>query len=64
MTAPELQELQIQLKELLDIRHIRPNISPWGALVIFVKKKDGSIWLCIEYRDSNRVTIKNQYPMP
>ena len=53
MTAPELQELQIQLKELLDIGHIRPSISPWGALVIFVKNKDGSLKLCIDYRDLN-----------
>eukprot|EP00253_Pinus_taeda_P020588 PITA_20588 len=64
MTAPELQELQIQLKELLDIGHIRPSTSPWGTLVIFVKKKDGSLRLCIDYRDLNRATVKNQYPMP
>eukprot|EP00253_Pinus_taeda_P016436 PITA_16436 len=62
--ALELQELQIQLKELLDIRHIRPSISPWGAPVIFVKKKDGSLRLCIDYRDLNRATVKNQYLMP
>lgn len=49
MTAPELHELQIQLKELLDIEHIRPIISPWGDLVIFVKKKDGSLRLRIDY---------------
>eukprot|EP00253_Pinus_taeda_P015287 PITA_15287 len=53
MIAPELQELQIQLKELLDIGHIRPSISPRGAPVIFVKKKDGSLRLCIDYRDLN-----------
>lgn len=64
MTASELQELQIQLKELLDIGHIRPIISPSGAPVFFVKKKDGSLWLCIDYQDLNRATIKNQYPMP
>ena len=46
MTAPELQELQIQLKELLDVGHIRPSVSPWGAPVIFVKKKYGSLRLC------------------
>jgi len=64
MTAPKLQELQIQLKELLDIGHIRPSISPLGAPVIFVKKKDGSLRLCIDYQDLNQATIKNQYPIP
>lgn len=49
MIAPELQELEIQLKELLDIGHIGPRTLPWGAPVIFVKKKDGSLRLCIEY---------------
>eukprot|EP00253_Pinus_taeda_P008919 PITA_08919 len=63
MTTPELQELQIQLKEPLDIGHVWPSISPWGALVIFVKKKDGSLRLCIDYQDLNRATIKNRYPM-
>lgn len=64
MIAPKLQELQIQLKELLDIRHIRPSVSSWGAPVIFVKKKDGSLRLCIDYRDLNRTMVKNRYPMP
>ncbi len=52
------------MKELLDVGHIRPSTSPWGAPVIFVKKKDGSLRLCIDYRDLNRATVKNQYPMP
>eukprot|EP00253_Pinus_taeda_P028742 PITA_28742 len=64
MTAPELRELQIQLKELLDVGHIRPSTSPWGAPVIFVKKKDGTLRLCVDYRELNRATVKNQYPMP
>ena len=64
MTTPELCELQMQLKELLDLGLIRPSISPWGAPVIFVKKKDGSLRLCIDYRDLNRATIKNRYPIP
>eukprot|EP00253_Pinus_taeda_P016359 PITA_16359 len=64
MTALELQELQIQLKELLDVGHIRPSTSPWGAPIIFVKKKDGSLRLCVDYRDLNRATVKNQYLMP
>jgi hypothetical protein len=63
MTAPELCELQMQLKELLDLGLIRPSVSPWGALVIFVKKKDGSLRLCIDYRDLNHATVKNRYPM-
>ena len=54
----------MQLKELLELGLIRPSISPWGAPVIFVKKKDGSLRLCIDYRDLNRATIKNRYPIP
>jgi hypothetical protein len=64
MTTPELCELQMQLKELLDLGLIRPNVSPWGAPVIFVKKNDGSLRLCIDYRDLNRATVKYRYPMP
>jgi hypothetical protein len=64
MKALELYELQMQLKELLDLGLVRPSVSPWGALVIFVKKKDGSLRLCIDYRDLNRATVKNRYPMP
>ena len=54
----------MQLKELLDLGIIRPNVSPWGALVIFVKKKDGSLRMCIDCRDLNRATMKSRYPMP
>jgi hypothetical protein len=64
MIVPELCELQMQLKELLDLGLIRPSVSPWGAPVIFVKKKDGSLRLCIDYRDLNRATMKNRYQMP
>ena len=65
MMAPaELRELKAQLEELLSKGFIRPSISPWGALVLFVKKKDGSLRLCIDYRQLNRVTIRNQYPLP
>jgi hypothetical protein len=63
MIASELCELQMQLKELLDLGLIRPSVSPWGAPVIFVKKKDGSLRLCIDYRDLNRTTVKNRYLM-
>ena len=64
MAPAELRELKAQLEELLSKGFIRPSISPWGALVLFVKKKDGSLRLCIDYRQLNRVTIRNQYPLP
>ncbi|KAL0295930.1 UNVERIFIED_CONTAM: Transposon Ty3-G Gag-Pol polyprotein [Sesamum radiatum] len=64
MDPLELKELKKQLEELLDKGFIRPSISPWGALVLFVKKKDGSMRLCIDYRQLNRITIKNKYPLP
>ena len=64
MLTPELQELKMQLKELLDLGLIRPSVSPWGALVIFIRKKDGSWRLCIDYRQLNKATIKNQYALP
>lgn len=64
MTTQELEELRIQLEELLEKGFIRPSVSPWGAPVIFVKKKDGSLRLCIDYRQLNKVTIKNRYPLP
>ena len=64
MTTQELVELKLQLEELLEKGLIHPSISPWGAPVIFVKKKDGSLRLCIEYRQLNKVTIKNRYPLP
>ena len=60
----ELAELKIQLQELLDKGFIRPSNSPWGAPVLFVKKKDGTFRLCIDYRQLNKVTIKNKYPLP
>ncbi|KAL0534339.1 hypothetical protein IC582_028629 [Cucumis melo] len=60
----ELKELKVQLQELLDKGFIRPSVSPWGAPVLFVKKKDGSMRLCIDYRELNKVTVKNRYPLP
>ena len=64
MSPAELRELKAQLEELLSKGFIQPSISPWGAPVLFVKKKDGSLRLCIDYRQLNRVTIRNQYPLP
>ena len=64
MAPAELRELKAQLEELLSKGFIRLSISPWGAPVLFVKKKDGSLRLCIDYRQLNRVTIRNQYPLP
>ena len=64
MAPVELQELKVQLHELLDKVFIRPSTSPWGAPVLFVKKKDKTLRLCIDYRQLKRVTIKNRYPLP
>lgn len=64
MAPTRLKELKQKLQELLDRGFIRPNVLPWGALVLFVRKKDGSMRLCIDYRELNRVTIKNKYPLP
>nr|GEW30393.1 putative reverse transcriptase domain-containing protein [Tanacetum cinerariifolium] len=60
----EMQELSNQLQELADRGFIRPSTSPWGAPVLFVKKKDGSFKMCIDYRELNKLTIKNRYPLP
>ncbi|XP_056850592.1 uncharacterized protein LOC108827423 [Raphanus sativus] len=64
LAPAEMAELKKQLEELLDKGLIRPSTSPWGAPVLFVKKKDGSLRLCIDYRGLNKVTIKNKYPLP
>ncbi|GJS52835.1 putative reverse transcriptase domain-containing protein [Tanacetum coccineum] len=60
----ELEELSGQLKELQDKGFIRPRSSPWGAPVLFIKKKDGSFRMCIDYKELNKSTIKNRYPLP
>ena len=64
MAPTELKALKSQLKELLDKGFIRPSVSPWGAPVLFVKKKDGTLRMCIDYRQINKVTVKNKYPLP
>nr|AAD22339.1 putative retroelement pol polyprotein [Arabidopsis thaliana] len=64
MAPAEMTELKKQLEDLLGKGFIRPSTSPWGAPVLFVKKKDGSFRLCIDYRGLNWVTVKNKYPLP
>ena len=64
MALAELKELKEQLQKLMDRGFIHPSVSPWGAPVLFVKKKDGLMQLCIDYRELNRVTIRNKYPLP
>ena len=64
MVSVKLQELKVQIQELLGKGFIRPSTSPWGAPVLFTKKKDKNLRLCIDYRQLKRVTIKNWYPLP
>jgi hypothetical protein len=64
LSPPELAELKKQLTALLQAGHIRPSISPYGAPVLFVPKKDGSWRMCIDYQALNKITIKNRYPLP
>jgi hypothetical protein len=64
MPPNELAELKIQLQDLLDKGFIRPSASPWGCPALFVKKKDNSLRLCVDYRPLNAVTIKNKHPLP
>jgi hypothetical protein len=64
MITPQLKELQMQLEEILKKGYICPSVSPWGAPVLFVKKKYGTLRLCIDFRKLNKVTIKNKYPLP
>ena len=59
----ELKELKVQLQKLLDKGFVRPSVSPWGAPVLFVKKKDDTLRMCIDYRQINKVTVKNKYPL-
>jgi hypothetical protein len=64
MSTLELKELQMQLEELMKKGYIRPSVSPWGAPVLFVKKKYGTLRLCIDFRQLNKVIVKNNYPLP
>ncbi|GJW82205.1 putative reverse transcriptase domain-containing protein [Tanacetum coccineum] len=64
LAPSEMQELSLQLQELQDKGFIRPSYLPWGAPVLFRKKKDGSLLMCINYRELNKLTVKNRYPLP
>ncbi|GJV07470.1 putative reverse transcriptase domain-containing protein [Tanacetum coccineum] len=64
LASSKIKELLNQLQELPDKGFIRPSSSPWGAIVLFVKKMDGSFWMCIGYRELNKMTTKNRYPLP
>ncbi|GJV04356.1 putative reverse transcriptase domain-containing protein [Tanacetum coccineum] len=64
LAPSELEELSRQLKELQDKGFIRPSLSPWGAPILFVKKNDGSFRMCIDYKELNKLTVKNRYPLP
>ncbi|GJQ93983.1 putative reverse transcriptase domain-containing protein [Tanacetum coccineum] len=64
LAPSEMKELSDQLKELSDKGFIRPSSSPWGAPVLFIKKKDGSFRMCIDYRELNKLMVKNRYPLP
>ncbi|GKD08425.1 hypothetical protein Tco_1188110, partial [Tanacetum coccineum] len=63
LAPSKMKELSEQLQELSDKGYIRPSSSPWGAPVLFVKKKDGSFWMCIDYWELNNLTVKNRYPL-
>lgn len=63
MAPAEMKELKTQQEELLSKGFIQPSTSPWGAPILFVRKKDGTMCLCVDYRELNKVTIKNRYPL-
>ena len=64
MAPAKLKELKTQLQDFIDKGFIRPSVSLWGAPVLFVKKKDGTMRLCIDYKQLNKITIKNKYLLP
>jgi hypothetical protein len=64
MSHEELKELKVQLEELLAKGYIKPSKSPYGAPVLFVHKKDGTLRMCVDYRALNKATVKNRYPLP
>ncbi|GKG01129.1 hypothetical protein Tco_0305834, partial [Tanacetum coccineum] len=64
LAPSEMKKLSEQLEELPEKGFIRPSSSPWGAPVLFVKKKDGSFRMCIDYQELNKLTVKNRYTLP
>ena len=64
MAPAEFKELKLQLKDITDKGFIQQSISLWGAPLLFLKKKDGTLSMCIDYQELNKVTIKNKYPLP
>ena len=64
MSILELMKWRIQLHELLDKGYIWPNVSPWREPVLFIKKKDGTFRMCIDYKQLNKIIFKNKYPLP
>jgi hypothetical protein len=64
MSTLELKELQMQLEELLKKGYICPSVSPWGATILFMKKKDGTLRICIDFRKLNNAKVKNKHPLP
>jgi hypothetical protein len=63
MSTSEVKELQLHLEEILNKGYICPSVSPWGALVLFVKKKAETLRFCINFRQLNKVSVKNKYPL-
>ena len=64
MSALKLVELKLELQELIEMGHILPSVSPWGASILFVNNTDGTMRMCIDYHQLNKMTIKNRYPLP
>jgi len=64
MSTAKLVELKLQLNEMLKNGYIRPSVSPWGTPILFVRKKDGTLILCIDYKKLKKVAIKSRYPLP
>ena len=64
MSTPELKELQMKLEEIMKKGYIHPSVSPWGAPFLFVKKKDGTLRLCMDFKQLNKVTVKKKYHFP